>query len=56
MNKEENSRLKIRTEERLEIAQAKENYWKWYREGEKMTRSGETERGQEGRRKNQENG
>ena len=31
LNKEENSRLKKRTEERLELSQAKANYWKWHR-------------------------
>ena len=33
MSKEERKRLKTRTEERIEIAQAKANYWKWYRGG-----------------------
>ena len=33
LNKEENMRIKKRTEERLELAQAKANYWKWYRGG-----------------------
>ena len=31
MNKEENRRLKERTEERIMISQAKANYWKKYR-------------------------
>ena len=31
LNKEENMRLKKRTEERIEPAQARVNYWKWYR-------------------------
>ena len=31
MNKEENRRLKERTEERILISQAKANYWKEYR-------------------------
>ena len=31
LNKEENGRMKQRTEERLEIARAKENYWKLHR-------------------------
>ena len=31
MNKEETQRLKERTERKLELAQAKSNYWKWYR-------------------------
>ena len=36
LNKEENGRMKQRTEERLEIARAKENYWKLHRgEGER---------------------
>ena len=38
MNKEENKRLKMRTEERLEVAQAKENYWKLYRGGGKESK------------------
>ena len=29
MNKEETGRLKTRTAERIEISQAKSNYWKW---------------------------
>lgn len=33
LNKEENGRLKERTSERIEIAQAKSNYWKWFRDG-----------------------
>ena len=32
LNKEESMRLKRRTEERLELAQAKTNYWRWYSE------------------------
>ena len=32
LNKEENMRIKRRTEERIEISQAKANNWKWYRE------------------------
>ena len=32
LSKEENKRLKMRTEERLEIAKAKENYWKRFRD------------------------
>ena len=36
LNKEETGRMKQRTEERLEIARAKENYWKLHRsEGER---------------------
>ena len=34
MSVEENRRLKGRTEDRLEIARAKENYWKRFREKE----------------------
>jgi hypothetical protein len=33
LNKEENGRLKERTSEGIEIAQAKFNYWKWFRDG-----------------------
>ena len=33
LSQEESKRLKTRTEERIEIAQAKANYWKWYRGG-----------------------
>ena len=37
MNKEENRRLKERTEERILISKAKANYWKKYRgRGERM--------------------
>ena len=32
LSKEESRRLKMRTEERLEIAKAKENYWKKFRD------------------------
>ena len=32
LSKEENMRLKMRTEERLEIAKAKTNYWRHHRE------------------------
>ena len=32
LSKEENKRLKSRTEERIKIARAKENYWKKYRD------------------------
>ena len=32
LSKEENKRLKLRTEERIEIARAKENYWRKYRD------------------------
>ena len=32
LSKEENQRIKIRTEERLEVARAKENLWKRFRE------------------------
>ena len=35
LDKEENMRLKKRTEERLELAQAKTNYLRWYRKGGK---------------------
>ena len=38
MKKEENKRMKMRTEERLEVAQAKENYWKLYRGGGKESK------------------
>ena len=31
LSKEENKRLKKRTEDKIELAQAKSNYWKWYR-------------------------
>ena len=37
LSKEENQRLKIRTEERLEVARAKENLWKRFR-GDKEDR------------------
>ena len=43
LSKEESRRLKARTEERIEIAQAKDNYWKWYREGGREERKGEKE-------------
>ena len=43
LNKEENSRLKKRTEERLELSQAKANYWKWHR-GEGRAESREQRR------------
>ena len=42
----------MRTEERIEISQAKANYWKWYREGGKEKRTGEkSDRREEERRK-----
>ena len=45
-------RIKRRTEERIEISQAKANYWKWYREGGKDKRTGEkSDRREEERRK-----
>ena len=31
LNKEEHQRIKKRTEEKIELAQAKSNYWKWHR-------------------------
>jgi hypothetical protein len=31
LSKDENKRLKKRTEDKIELAQAKSNYWKWYR-------------------------
>ena len=31
LNKEENKRLKERMERKIELAQAKSNYWKWHR-------------------------
>ena len=31
MNKEENKRLKERLDRKIELAQAKSNYWKWHR-------------------------
>ena len=33
MSKEESKKLKTRTEERIEISQAKANYWKRFRDG-----------------------
>ena len=42
LNKEENMRLKSRTEERIEIAQATANYWKWYREDGRIERTGDS--------------
>jgi hypothetical protein len=47
LNKEANSRLKKRTEGRLELSQAKANYWKWHR-GEGRAESKDD--GAEGRR------
>ena len=43
LSKKESRRLKARTEERIEIAQEKANYWKWYREGGREERKGEIE-------------
>jgi hypothetical protein len=44
LSKEENKRLKMRTEERIEIARAKENYWKKYRDqGDKDMKEEEKE-------------
>ena len=42
LNKEENMRLKRRTEERLELAQAKANYWRWYRGDGRAEKTGES--------------
>ena len=36
LSKEENSRLKLRTEERLVLAKARENLWKRYRDGDRV--------------------
>jgi hypothetical protein len=33
MSKDESRKLKTRTEERIEISQAKANYWKMFRDG-----------------------
>ena len=49
LNKEENNRLKKRTEERLELPQAKANYWKWQR-GDGRAEKESKEEGAEGKR------
>jgi hypothetical protein len=46
VNKEESKRLKMWTEERLDVAQAKENYWKLYR-GRGNESKGNLEEGRE---------
>ena len=43
LSKEENQKIKLRTEERLEVAKAKENLWKRFREGKKGTEIEEEE-------------
>ena len=46
LSKDENKRLKQRTEERIEIARAKENYWKKYRDkGDKDMEEGRRRHG-----------
>ena len=47
LNKEENQKLKMRTEERLELSQARTNYWRWYREKGKGALEGGKEPGRE---------
>ena len=42
LNKEENHRLMERTERKIELAQAKSNYWKWHKE-ERKERTGKEE-------------
>ena len=39
LSKEENMRLKKRTEEIMEISQAKANYWKWHQEDGRAKRT-----------------
>ena len=43
LNKEEKKRLKERTEWKIELAQAKSNYWKWHRRERKGERGKEEE-------------
>ena len=43
LSKEENKRMTMRTEERLEIAKAKENLWRKYRGEGKTSEMGEEE-------------
>ena len=47
LNKEETQNLRMRTEERLELTQAKTNYWRWYREKGKRVLQGGKEPGRE---------
>ena len=43
MNREENKRLKERLDRKIELAQAKSNYWKWFRGDIKGGKKKETE-------------
>ena len=42
MNKEEKQRMKKRTEDKIGLAKATANYWKWHR-GERRGKSGRKE-------------